>query len=59
MIGHFEAEGLVSVSRASQWLAAVTRAFRGRTETDPSWVIFCSPKLSSGCLGAAPGTART
>ena len=42
MIGHFEAEGLVSVSRASQWLAAVTRAFRGRTETDPSWVIFCS-----------------
>ena len=42
MIGHFEAEGLVSVSRASQWLAAVTRPFRGRTETDPSWVIFCS-----------------
>ena len=42
MIGHFEAEGLVSVSRASQWLPAVTRAFRGRTEIDPSWVIFCS-----------------
>ena len=42
MFGHFEAEGLVSVSRASQWLAAVTRAFRGRTQTDPSWVIFCS-----------------
>lgn len=42
MIGRFEAKGLVPVSGGSQWLGAVTGDFRGRTQKDPSCVIFCS-----------------